>query len=307
MNSKHPPISRNTFLRMASLATGSVALGGLRGFGKSTHPYAISLAHSHARYIDVTHLDWNLSWKMQLPEVIICKAGIIQYWQALTPDWTRTHAGGFHYLWESDEAYAKSQLEKHPSDSIREPAYITGVEVDALIEPTADGFETRLKLTNNSSSVLEELYCEGGCFQARGNEPFTGDDSTEASMRYAMINGILVPMDQLHRSKEVRCRYYSTDESAEKNRHFDFWGNSNNRIDEPAVIGARSKDGAKAVVFAYEQSNSIWQNSDDSHHCLHSSMELGDLEVGQTVTRKGFFIFGNDLEKCHKTLLSRIR
>lgn len=299
-------ISRQQFIRNSFLAVGSAFATRAVSLGNVSQKSAVVLSHSHARYIDVTHRSWNLSWKMQLPEVIICKSGIIQYWQALTPDWKRTESGGYRYVWESNEAYAQSQLDKYHSDSANPPNYIVGVNVAAGIEPTVDGFKTQIAITNNSQEVLEGLYCEGGCFQARGNAPFTGNDSTEASLRYAMINGKFVSMDQLHRTKQVRCRYYSTDESAERNSHFDFWGNSNVRIDEPAVIGARSKDGKKVVVFAYEGSNSIWQNSDDSHHCLHSSMELGNLEPGKTVTRKGHFIFGDDLEACRKSLLKRI-
>jgi len=69
--------------------------------------------------------------------------------------------------------------------------------------------------------------------------------------------------------------------------------------------GAVSVDGDKALVIGYERSRSGSQNADD-HHCLHSRPYFGDIAPGESVTRRGYVVFGDDIDKIAKDLKQRI-
>jgi hypothetical protein len=76
-------------------------------------------------------------------------------------------------------------------------------------------------------------------------------------------------------------------------------------MDEPAIIGAVSRDGGKAVVMGYAHAARAMQNA-DGHHCLHSFPFFGTLEPGDSVTRHGLILFGEDIEALAATLRGRI-
>jgi hypothetical protein len=84
-----------------------------------------------------------------------------------------------------------------------------------------------------------------------------------------------------------------------------FWGHTSVQPDEPAIIGAVSRDGSKAVVMGYENAARAMQNA-DAHHCIHSAPFFGTLEPGDSVTRQGLILFGEDIHALAKELSERI-
>ncbi len=77
------------------------------------------------------------------------------------------------------------------------------------------------------------------------------------------------------------------------NRGECFWGRSTVAIDCPAIVGAVSHDGSKAVAIGYQYATSASQNA-DGHHCLHSRPHFGDIVPEQSVTRGGLILFGEE-------------
>ncbi len=67
-----------------------------------------------------------------------------------------------------------------------------------------------------------------------------------------------------------------------------------------------SQDGSRAVAFGYENSRAASQNA-DNHHCLHSHPFFGDIGPGETVTRQGLILFGDNAERLLTDLSARLQ
>src|SRR5262249_48720985 len=117
-------------------------------------------------------------------------------------------------------------------------------------------------------------------------------------------NGAMTSMARIPRTNPIRCMYVA--EPAQPERAFEwFWGQTNTAIETPALVGAVSRDGTKAVVLGYEQAVQAMPNSDD-HHSLHSGPWYGELLPGKTATRRGWILFGNDIHELARTLARRV-
>ena len=256
------------------------------------------------RFVDIHHLDWDLKWSIQFPEVITSMNGVTMMWQKICPQWTRTGDNAWAYEWQTTPEYIKEQLayrQKDPSGRVIRHNFITGLVLRAALSGLEDSVELTLTLTNQSSARFYDVVSDGGCLQAKSSD-FLDQDEVKRSC--ILVNGKPESMGDLHRTIEIRTAYHADLMDYEKewvNRSAWFWGRSNTAIDRPAILGAVSHDRSKAVALGYECATSALQNA-DGHHCLHSRPLFGDIAPGQSVTRKGCILFGSEFPALAKRL-----
>jgi len=259
----------------------------------------ICIQPTDTRFVEIHHRLWDLRWAIQFPEGIHSDAGTAMTWQAIHPEWQRTGSGAWGYDWRTTREYIDSL---HSNDKSK---FTVGLALRADIETVANEVHLSLTLTNETKDPLDNVQCDGGCLQAR-SDAFTDND--EVARSSIMIGDAMVGMGGLHRTIPERCNYccdHAAYESDMARQYEYFWGRSTEIIDEPAIIGAVSADGDKAVVMGYQCARSGLQNADD-HHCLHSRPNFGRIEPGQSVTRLGYVIFGTDLNQLATDLKPRI-
>ena len=264
----------------------------------------IQVLPTETRFVDIHHLDWDLKWSIQFPEVITSMNGVTMMWQKICPQWTRTGDNTWEYEWQTTPEYIKEQLayrQTDPSGNVIRHNFITGLSLRAALSGLEDSVELTLTLTNQSSAVFYDVASDGGCLQAKSSDFI---DQDEVRRSYILVNGKPESMGDLHRTLDIRTAYHAELADYEKewvNRSAWFWGRSNAAIDRPAILGAVSHDRSRAIALGYECATSALQNA-DGHHCLHSRPHFGDLAPGQTVTRKGGILFGSEFPSLAKRL-----
>jgi hypothetical protein len=313
MNNKIIKCDRRKFLRLMSFSTLSVVGISHNLLNAKGKKGTIQLQPSDKRFVNIHHTDWDLRWDIQFPEVILSRNGVTMMWQKISPHWIKTGENAWAYEWETTPEYIKEQLghrQKDNSGNIIIHNFIIGLSLRAEIKGFEDRIEMILTITNKSSAKFYDVISDGGCFQAR-NSDFKNHDEVKRS--YILVKGKLKSMGELHRTKDIRTAYHSDITNYQKewiNTAEWFWGRSNISIDYPAILGAVSSDGSKAVLIGYENSASAFQNA-DSHHCIHSRPSFSDIAPGTSVTRKGYILFGNELtvlaKKLHSILINSIR
>lgn len=248
------------------------------------------------RLVTIRHLDWDLSWRLQFPEVIMSTAGSIMAWPLnCKPEWEQLDNGAWEYSWRPSSDYIESvrSLEIVDTNGIpQHRRFVRGLELRAEIRPGNDSLDLTISLVNDSEEPVTDVYCDGGCLQAK-NDAFTGAD--EVGRSHVMVDGVMCSMATLPRSVDIRCMYCHTQELYDGKDEW-FWGRSTTSIDSPAIVGAVSSDRTKAITFGYENSNSCLANSDE-HHCLHSRPWFGKINSGERISHKGYILFGTDMQE----------
>ena len=260
----------------------------------------ISIEPTGIRFVDIHHTDWDLHWAIQLPEGISSARGTSMTWTPIHPEWMQRSDQAWHYDWRTTQEY----IDNLP-DYMGESNYVIGLALKAEIEAVENELRLVLTITNESPARLENVICDGGCLQAR-NEQFTDDD--EVGRSRVMMGCTMVDMATLHRTIPERVTYALDDKTYEEGGLKDwewFWGRSSDYVDAPVIVGAVSRDGAKALAIGYENARTGSQNA-DAHHCLHSRPHFGDIAPGESVTRRGYVVFGDDIEKIAADLKQRI-
>lgn len=287
--------------------------GGYTGqnFGKSSvqsDSANIKISPTQTRVVEIHHLDWDLKWTIQFPENIMSMNGVTMMWNKICPHWIQLDENVFSYEWRTTPQYIAEQLEHSPKDSsgnIIRHNFIIGLALKAELSVVGNTIELVLTLKNESSSRFYSVYSDGGCFQAK-NPEFRNHDEVKRS--YVIVKSKLESMADLHRTVDIRTTYHTDLMNYEKdwiNRTEWFWGRSKTVIDYPAIVGAVSQDESKYVVLGYEGATSASQNA-DGHHCLHSRPHFGDIPPGETVTRRGYILFGSELSGLVEKLRARL-
>lgn len=264
----------------------------------------ILLHPTETRFVDIHHLDWDLKWSLQFPEVITSMNGVTMMWQKIRPRWSRTGDNAWTYEWETTPEYIKEQLayrQTDPSGNVIRHNFVTGLVLRAALAGLEDSVALSLTLTNQSSAKFYDVASDGGCLQAKSSDFI---DQDEVRRSYILVRGKPENMGDLHRTVDIRTAYHADLKDYKKewvNRTAWFWGRSNTAIDQPAILGAVSHDGSRATALGYECATSALQNA-DGHHCLHSRPHFGDIEPGQSVTRRGYILFGNEFPALAKRL-----
>ena len=191
-------------------------------------------------------------------------------------------------------------------DESGKPIYelITGMDCRAEIACGEHQVDLTVTLRNDGESVFPRVLCEGGClrspvesFHDTGKD-FAGKARSAVARSHISVGGRMVPLSKLHRTGTICCAYQHDPQGYERQieRNCEgMWGRSHARIDAPAILGMISVDGSKAYVLGYQGSASGLANA-GGNHCLHSRPEFGDLAPGQSVTRKGHLLFGDDIQ-----------
>lgn len=264
----------------------------------------IRIQPTKTRFVDIHHLDWDLMWSIQFPEVITSMNGVTMMWQKICPRWTRTGDNAWAYEWQTTPEYIEEQLayrQTDPSGKVIRHNFITGLVLRAALSGLEDSVELTLTLANYSSAKFYDVASDGGCLQAKSSDFI---DQDEVRRSYIVVKGKPENMGDLHRTVDIRTAYHADLRDYEKewvNRTAWFWGRSNTAIDRPAILGAVSHDRSRAIALGYECATSALQNA-DGHHCLHSRPHFGDIEPGQSVTRHGCILFGSDFPALAKRL-----
>lgn len=257
------------------------------------------------RFVAVEHGPWKSQWRMQFPEAISANEGTIMAWPSnCHPEWKALNGNGWAYTWRTTAAYGAEVCAMNHRDTGGNPQYsdfFVGLALRAEILSRNDGLHLSLTLTNESSRTVHSVSCDGGCWQAK-SKTFMG--CNEVTRSYAMVKGKMLSMDSLARTVAIRCMY-RCDPSAYDGKGEWFWGHSSTAIDAPAILGATSDDGTKALVLGYDGAVSGLANSDD-HHCLHSSPFFGDIAPGQSVRRIGYVLFGSDIQTLADALRRKL-
>ncbi len=248
-----------------------------------------------------------MKWVLQFPEFVHSSDGVFMVWFDIKADWQQVSENQWFYQWRGTEEYVAQQenLHKDSKGNSIKRTYLTGVAVKADIASRGNEVELKITLKNESDKTFHGLISDGGCFKAR-SDAFMDND--EVARCHIYSQGKVRSMKTLHRTIPVRSRYKINKAEYDEKSVTDFewfWGRSHVDIDSPVIVGAVSVDGTKAVVIGYEKSSGGLQNA-DAHHCLHSIPNFGDLRPGQEVTRHGYILFGDNINKLTERLQRRL-
>jgi hypothetical protein len=269
----------------------------------------ITVKPTETRFVDLRHEAWGLDWAIQLPEAARCSSGSILTWPALHPEWKKITSNSWHYEWRTTPEYVRSQEDfghKDDKGNVIACDFVLGMALRSEIESRESEVALRLSFTNESDRCFDTVSSEGGCLQAR-NEEFAGEGEVERC--FVLGDGRAVCMKDLHRTRPIRCRYCTDPadiETARNSSYEWFWGWSSEVLSSPVCVGMASRDGSRAIAFGYEDSRAASQNA-DNHHCLHSHPFFGEIAPGETTTRRGLILFGEDLEPLLINLNARLQ
>jgi hypothetical protein len=268
------------------------------------HDMNISLRPTDTEFVDIEHRGWGERWSIQFPEAIESAAGTIRAWPTIRPNWQRESPSAWGYTWRPTTEYIQQVQALNlatPDGKPQYPRLISGAELQARISTDDQAVELSLTITNTGDQPLHRVRSDGGCFQARSDGFRDGD---EVARSYISSGGRMTSMAGLPRTNSIRCMYL-IDPVRTKDEFEWFWGRTEAVVDEPAMVGAVSRDGRRAVVLGYEQARDAMQNA-DNHHCLHSGPQFGELRPGQSVTRRGWILFGDDIHELARELGGRL-
>lgn len=258
----------------------------------------IVLRPTETRFVEIRHEGWGLDWAIQFPEGIFSQRGCSMTWEAIRPDWRPCGDNAWGYAWRTTDEYVRGVCSRHAE------GFVVGLALQAEIAGGDEEVRLSLTLTNESTEPFEDVRCDGGCLQAR-SDAFR--DADEVARSHVLTGGRMVSAAGLDRSIPIRSCYRAASDVHLSGEAEDFWGRSDARVDEPVLVGAVSRDAGWALVLGYEHATRGLQNADEHHHCLHSCPCFGTLAPGQSVTRRGFILFGEDIQTLADALRERLR
>ncbi len=266
----------------------------------------IEVVPTRTRYLEITHTDWDASWRLQIPESIACAEGWIMDFGSIDIDWRHQPGAGasgvdrHSYTWIASDEYVEEQnrLQRLSAPRTYAKEFLAGVTLRVTVESYQSRLLVSLELTNDRNDTLHGVVCDGGCFQAR-SPLFAGDAEIERT--HIRTSGAFASVATLDRSVAERCLYVADAGDYEK-RPLDeggwFWGRSSLRPDRPVTMAMNDTSGDRWVVFGYQDASSGSANADE-HHCIHSRPSFGNVGAGQTVTRRGVIAFGEALDEAY--------
>lgn len=236
-----------------------------------------------------------MDWAIQFPEAITSARGFSMSWEPIHPEWEPRGDGAWGYDWRTTDEYVRG---------FRTPDYhfVLGLALRADIVAGDGEVSLSLTITNETDEPFGDVRSDGGCFQAR-SDAFRDDE--EVARSHALVDGRMTAMSGLHRTLPIRTCYRAACDRETPIGAPDFWGDSNALVDVPAIVGAVSADGSRAVAISYENATRALQNADE-HHCLHSYPLFGTIQPGESVTRRGYIVFGDDLQSLAEALRERL-
>ena len=250
----------------------------------------IRLVPSNDHRVAIFHDGYQAEWQIRLPELVDSREGAFLTFIRTPMEWRTTEPGVIGYDWEPTERYSTEAYEK----TSRRRMMIQGMRIAPRMKAEGDRIELWLHLTNRSKETFHEVYSDGGCLQHR--TPRFIDETYERS--FIVTASGLTPLTRTHRSKGIRAAYFFNpawfDLPSYKAYDY-FWGRSDTRPESPLVV-SQAKDGPGAIGILWDHCVGVRQNSDASHHCMHSSPYFGDIRPGQTVTRRGLILFSDSAE-----------
>jgi len=267
----------------------------------------ISICPTNTRIVKITHLKWNLHWDLQFPEIIVSQNGVSLMWQSIFPEWIQISDKSWYYEWQTTNKYINEQNlnpQQDFSGNIIRHNFVLGLALKAEIEAFESEIALSLTISNGTTNTFKDVLSDGGCLRARSSD-FMNHEEVKRS--FVIKDSRLISMSELHRTGSLRCLYRSDIKDYDKdwiNPSDWFWGRSNDKIDRPAIVGAVAGDGSKAIVIGYQSSFSASQNAE--YHCLHSEPSFGDISPDSAITRKGYILFGKDLDILAEQLRQRI-
>ncbi len=247
----------------------------------------ISIKPTDTEFVTIEHQEWELGWRIWLPECIFAGTRAIKPVSRIQPNWIQHAENHWSYTYELN------------TENKFDEGEIDDFSWKAEIQSENDDVHLNLELTNASNELLSLVVCDGGCLQAM-NEEFA--DESDHLRSYILKDNEAVCLDRVHRCKSIRSIYHSeTCPSGvcgfPPNREDPgFFGYSDFHTQSPVIIGSTSQDQNKAIAIGYEQSHAATQNG-DNHHCLHSRPFFGDMDVNQSVSRKGIICFGDNIQQ----------
>ena len=266
----------------------------------------IHIDPTRTEFVHIHHEAWNLQWTMQFPEMIVAGDAAIKFFQEIEANWRRIDNHAWAHEWRPDDRYVARMQPNVASDESGKPIYelITGMDCRAEIAGGEHQVDLTLTLKNDRERVFPRVLCDGGCLRAptasfhETEKDFSDQACSAVARSHVSLGGRMVPLAKLHRTRTICCAYQHDPGGYERpieRRCEAMWGRSHARIDAPAILGMVSVDGSKAYVLGYQDSTSGLANA-GANHCLHSRPEFGDLAPGQSVTRKGHILFGDDIQ-----------
>jgi hypothetical protein len=304
-------MQRREFIKYAS----GIACAGIAGCSMPLckKDNKIAVEPTESRLVNIYHRAWDMKWVTQFPEAVNSREGVFMTWPKIYVKWEQISACSWGYQWSPTPDYVAEQ-EKYPHQDLQgnpiKKKYILGLVIQTEIRALDDEVALKLTLRNESDRIFTEVRSDGGCFGAR-SEAFQGHN--EVARSFIMQGGKMVSIKELPRTNPVRCAYYanrSEYDDPKISAYEWFWGRSNADIETPVIVGAVATDGGKAVAYGWEKSFSALANSDDQHHCLHSCPSFGDIKPQTASTRRGYILFGKNLDdlawKLQKKLTNRV-
>ncbi len=277
----------------------------------------IQLKPTETEYIEAWHEGWQSGVRVQFPEMVIASDAVVKVFWEVPARWRQTGDQSWSHEWRGDDRYLLETRPRVAGFDAGKPIYdlITGMTVRADMAAVDGHLEMIMTLTNESERTFERVMCEGGCLQP-GDGPFRlkHDDTRQRILSviersFISCDGRMISMAELPRTRFDCCAYQFDPAGYEQPIELvceGMWGRSEVHVDAPTILGMVSIDRTKAYVIGYEHSVSGLHNGSE-RHCLHSRPEYGDIEPGQSVSRTGYILFGDDLESLADRLREMLR
>lgn len=242
----------------------------------------------------IRHAQYQAEWQIRLPEVVGDQEGTFLTYIKTPMTWREYEPGITGYDWQTTPEYAREAFEK----TGRRTPMVLGMKISPRIKVGSNRIDLWLHLKNESAKPFKAVFSDGGCLQHRTERFF--DDHYERS--FILTASGITPLNQTDRSVPIRAAYFFHpawfEEPGVKAYEY-FWGRSRTRP-SAALVTSESREGKGAIGIAWDQCLGVRQNSDPSHHCMHSSPYYGEIKPNQTVTRRGVILFGDTIQDVVK-------
>jgi hypothetical protein len=258
-------------------------------------PAVIRVTPTEDHRVFLFHDGYQAEWQIRFPEVVSAREGTFLTSTRPRLKWREYEGGTIGTDWRPDEDYSREAYEKMG----RRLVMVQGMEVSPRMKAGRDRIDLELlRLKNVSDHPFHAVSADGGCLQHRTERFFDQDLTTS----YMLTTAGLTPLSKTHRSAGIRAKYYVNPdwfEMTDVKAYEFFWGRSEVRPAGPLIV-SEARQGPGAIGIAWDECIGVRQNSDPNHRCMHSSPYFGDMQPGQTVTRRGVILFGDTAREIEK-------